>query len=270
MLSLPQIRSLFHPIQPTVNPATLAVSYQEILPAIGLMEWVYCYWQLQTTEALAEPFHYQVVADGCIDVFFDVKVPTEGFVMGFSTTYTSFLLENTFHYIGIRFLPTVFPILFEIDASILTNRVEALRDVSRKVYEDIMPLIADSSNLENSKAKLDTYFLKITADLSFNLDSRIFKAIHLILSTKGNLNLETDLDTGLSLRQLRRLFDYYVGDSPKTFSKVVRFQQILQSKPSTESLRKNKLFYDLGYYDQAHFIKEFKTMLDLTPTKAFL
>ena len=76
------------------------------------------------------------------------------------------------------------------------------------------------------------------------------------------------MDTGISQRQLRRMFDFYIGDSPKTFAKVVRFQNILMSKPSVQSLKSNKLFYDIGFFDQAHFIKDFKYMYGLTPTIA--
>ncbi|MEL6924825.1 MAG: helix-turn-helix domain-containing protein, partial [Bacteroidota bacterium] len=77
-----------------------------------------------------------------------------------------------------------------------------------------------------------------------------------------------ELNTGISPRQLRRLFKFYIGDTPKTFCKVVRFQHILKAKHSRQSLRHNKLFYDLGYYDQAHFIKDFKHLYGLTPGDA--
>lgn len=83
------------------------------------------------------------------------------------------------------------------------------------------------------------------------------------------VDIENDLNTGISSRQLRRLFDFYIGDTAKTFSKVVRFQNILRANPSSQSLRQNKLFFDVGYYDQAHFIKEFKNFYGVTPSKAF-
>jgi AraC-like DNA-binding protein len=91
----------------------------------------------------------------------------------------------------------------------------------------------------------------------------------IIVKSAGMAHLESNINTGISARQLRRLFEYYVGDTPKTFSKIIRFQQILRAKPSVQSLRQNKLFFDAGYYDQAHFIKEFKTLYGITPAKAF-
>lgn len=244
------------------------VSYTELLPHAGLTDFIYCYWQLKTSTPLTEPFYYRVVADGCIDIFFDARNPSENFVMGFSTTYTEFPLANQFNYTGIRFLPASFPRLFHVNASELTNRFENLKDVlpllSHKLYE-----ISASKLLFHDQAQLfDQYFLNVISKSDLPVDGRLFNAIDLILKSHGTLNVETDLQTGISPRQLRRLFNFYVGDSPKTFCKVVRFQNILNAKPSTESLRKNKLFYDMGYYDQPHFVKEFKTMYGLTPTIA--
>jgi transcriptional regulator GlxA family with amidase domain len=104
---------------------------------------------------------------------------------------------------------------------------------------------------------------------AFDNDSRLYNAIEKILQEFGVVNIEQDLDTGISQRQLRRLFEFYIGDTAKTFAKVVRFQNILRAKPSSQSLRQNKLFFDVGYYDQAHFIKEFKNFYGVTPSKAF-
>ena len=71
----------------------------------------------------------------------------------------------------------------------------------------------------------------------------------------------SELDTGISTRQLRRLFDYYIGDSPKTFSNIVRFQHILSAKAYH-----NHSFLDT-YYAPAHFTKSFKTFYGDTPSK---
>ncbi len=80
---------------------------------------------------------------------------------------------------------------------------------------------------------------------------------------------ENDLTTGLSPRQLRRIFNFYIGTTAKSFSNVVRFQYILRAKPSAQSLKDNKLYFDVGFFDQAHFIKSFKTYYGVTPSEAF-
>lgn len=263
------IKQLYRPIQPAVQPEGDHVIYREFLPVPKLQKFIHCYWQLKTTKKLKESFHYRVVADGCMDIFFELANPEKNYVMGFSTAYTEFPLEHTFNYIGIRFYPTGFPQIFNINASELTNRFESLNNVSPSVSGFIANHFEEMQTTQQIKMVLDNYFIDRVSSLNMKSDTRLFGAIEIILKAQGILKVEQDLDIGLSSRQLRRLFNFYVGGTAKTFSKVVRFQNILNAKPSTGSLRNNKLFFDAGYYDQAHFIKEFKTLSGYTPAKAF-
>jgi AraC-like DNA-binding protein len=263
------IRHLYTPIQPTVKQSTEGVSYLEVLPQLELQPIIYCYWQLKTNKILIEPFNYRVVADGCIDIFFELNNPQDNFVMGFCKKYTEFPLANSFHYIGIRFLPTMFPQLFKINASELSNRFEKLEIVIPRISQFISTHFQSTQSLEEIKLNLDRYFIGQLSTSKFDYDNRLYKAIEIILQEFGVIDIERDLNTGISPRQLRRLFEFYIGDSAKIFAKVVRFQNILRAKPSSQSLRKNKLFLDSGYYDQAHFIKEFRNFYGVTPSKAF-
>lgn len=119
-----------------------------------------------------------------------------------------------------------------------------------------------------SLCKWDEFFLNYQEGKALHLDERFYQALLLILKHRGHLETENGLDTGLSPRQLRRIFNYYIGTTPKTFSQVVRFQSILRAKPSAQSLKENKIFYDAGFYDQAHFIKEFRKFYGLSPNRA--
>lgn len=264
------LRQLYTPIQPTVRQtAEQQVSYREFLPCAELQPFVYCYWRLHTAQPLAEPFYYRVVADGCIDVFFELRSTHENFVMGFCKKYTEFPLANDFDYVGIRFLPTVFPQIFKVNAADISDRFEALDAVAPELAQ----FIAENFHSELSEQKIcgffDAYLTQRIARADLDFDGRLYEALEVILQKQGMLNVETDLKTGFSPRQLRRVFEFYIGDTAKTFSKVVRFQHILRAKPSVQSLRQNKLFFDAGYYDQAHFIKEFKNFYGVTPSKAF-
>jgi AraC-like DNA-binding protein len=269
MSALFNIRASYSPIQPTVKKSQGNVTYAEFLPEIRLQSYIYCYWELKTDHILTEQFNYRVVADGCIDIFFELNNPQENFVMGFCKNYTEFPLDNSFHYIGIRFLPTMFPQIFKVDAAELSNRFENLRAVVPTTAAFIAKNFPPVNDIHQVRQILDTYFLKMLDTIKFNPDNRLYEAIAIILENDGVLNIDKDLNTGISSRQLRRLFEFYIGATAKTFSKVVRFQNILRAKPSTQSLRNNKLFYDVGYYDQAHFIKDFKNFYGVTPAKVF-
>lgn len=71
--------------------------------------------------------------------------------------------------------------------------------------------------------------------------------------------------TGLSIRQLQRLFRKYVGVTPKWVIKRFRLQEAAERLERDESAQWAELAAQLGYFDQAHFIKDFKSVIGQSP-----
>jgi len=271
----------FKPVQPTVRHNEKEVSYIEYFPQGNTKQYIYCYWELKSNQPRATPFHYRVVADGCIDIFFDLYSLPDAYIMGLSNTFNAFPLSGMFHYLGIRFLPTAFSLLFNMDVSSLTNQVEQLDHINITLHKHLTERLlknADRSGLAsacfNNSLFIDgvinqfeAYFGQTASDTTRLIDSRLSLALEKMLQAHGSMGIK-ELDAHVSTRQLRRIFKFYIGDSPKAFSKIIRFQHFLRSRPTADMIGREKLFFDLGYYDQAHFIKDFKTMYGLTPNTA--
>lgn len=269
MKELQSIRNYYKPIQPTIKDEDKGVLYKEIMPEKVVDNFIYCFWQLKTNKTLKEPFMYRVVSDGCIDIFFNPNHSTENFIMGFCRKFTEFPIGNTFNYIGIRFLPAAFPLLFNSNAQSLSNQDQELKQVLPSFSNWIETKFDASQSFEDIVAALNQQVKKIIEKQTFDLDLRFYNYLILIFKNKGYLNAKSDLNKGLSPRQMRRVFNFYIGTTPKAFSNVVRFQYILNAKPAKQSLQENKFYYDVGFFDQAHFIKQFKTFYGVTPTEAF-
>lgn len=263
------IREYYKPIQPTVAANDNKISYQETQPNKEIENFVYCFWQLKTEKTLKKDYNYRVVSDGCIDIFFEHKRPTENFVMGFCRKFVQFSIGREFDYIGIRFLPSAFPHLFGIDAQALSNQSQELNKILPYFSEWINSEIKPTDSFENITRKLNEKIIGFSKNQDIHYDHRFLDSLRLIFQKNGYLNTENDLNTGLSPRQLRRIFNFYIGTTAKSFSNVVRFQYILNSKPSKQSLKENKLYFDVGFFDQAHFVKNFKTYYGVTPSEAF-
>lgn len=89
--------------------------------------------------------------------------------------------------------------------------------------------------------------------------------IHLTL---GNINLlEVSEKTAYSTRYLRKRFEEYTGISPKLFGQIVRFQNSLNMMLRRKYNNIVHIANDTGYYDQAHFTKEFKRFCLKTPSQ---
>jgi len=263
---LSSIRKLYKPIQPSIKSGNEHIIYKEIQPSKEVEDYIYCYWQLKTKSTLKESYLYRVVSDGCVDIFFETKSPQRNYIMGFCRKYKEFPLGKSFDYFGIRFLPSAFPKLFQVNAKQLSNVSQELENILPNFSEWLSRI--QTNPIENLSQILNDKFRSLILQSNPKEDLRFNESLFEIFRKKGFLDIEKDLDTGLSPRQLRRIFNYYIGVTPKAFSSVVRFQHILNAKPSRRSLKENKFYYDAGFYDQAHFIKHFKTFYGVTPLQA--
>ena len=70
-------------------------------------------------------------------------------------------------------------------------------------------------------------------------------------------------------RQLERDFKKQIGISPKQLSKVISLNAALQMMLNKDSESLSEIAYENEYFDQTHFIKDFKEFVGITP-KEFL
>ncbi len=74
---------------------------------------------------------------------------------------------------------------------------------------------------------------------------------------------------GISMRKLERLYNKYVGLAAKTYGTLNRFQNSINQLLNKDYSKLSDIAYGNGYFDQMHFIKEFKRFAGNTP-KSFL
>lgn len=70
-------------------------------------------------------------------------------------------------------------------------------------------------------------------------------------------------------RQLQRLFNKYIGISAKWIINRYRIHEALEQIETTDEIRWSDLAVKLGYYDQAHFIRDFKSLIGTAPDSYF-
>jgi AraC-like DNA-binding protein len=73
--------------------------------------------------------------------------------------------------------------------------------------------------------------------------------------------------TGISQKHLISLFDKYIGLTPKALSRIFRFQKVLLQIEQHKKIEWLQITYDCGYYDQAHFIKDFCNFSGINPSE---
>ena len=72
---------------------------------------------------------------------------------------------------------------------------------------------------------------------------------------------------GYSQKHLIKIFKDHVGVTPKEFLRVIRFQRAIEEIERRQVTSWTAVAHDCGYYDQSHFIADFKRFSGLTPTQ---
>ena len=111
--------------------------------------------------------------------------------------------------------PTDLRKLFKVSAAGLSNQFLDLASVVPATARFIEGYFTPEMRPDQVKSRLDGYFPGLINKVNFEMDHRLYGAIELILKKKGVVDIETGLDTGISPRQLRRLFAFFLGDSAK-------------------------------------------------------
>lgn len=100
---------------------------------------------------------------------------------------------------------------------------------------------------------------------------RIGNIMEIIRKTEGMIHVEQLASYAcLGKKQFERTFSSTVGMTPKRFLKTIRMQAAIYRKSKAESMSLTELAYASGYYDQSHFINDFKAMTGYTPKQFFL
>lgn len=155
---------------------------------------------------------------------------------------------------------------FHIRMKDIKYQVHHLGDIVGKMASAIEQQIAETGNALEKVRLLQKFlfslFTKKEADPLFEY------CIDNIVSKKGAINIrKLERDTGYSSRWLNMKFDERLGISPKGLGAILRFQHYYQSilAGSIDFLRQ-KDFYE-HYYDESHFIKEFKRFTGMSPSR---
>ena len=98
------------------------------------------------------------------------------------------------------------------------------------------------------------------------IENIVKSTVEAISQTKGRMPINSLLKDNLSKRRnLERKFSKQVGISPKQLGKIIRLQAALKMMLNNKAENLTQVAYENEYYDQAHFIKDFKEFTGINP-----
>lgn len=186
-------------------------------------------------------------------------------IFGVTKGRFSTLLQGKGSVFGIKFRPGGFYPFFKNSVSILTDKKLPLSILSN---EEILNLENQIFNLEEETSRVElveTWLEKILISPDPKIPF-LNGIIDKIKEDRGIHSVDQIVKfTSMNIRSLQRLFREYVGVSPKWVIQRFRIQEVAERIEKEKTIHYAEMALDLGYYDQAHFIRDFKNTIGLSP-----
>lgn len=156
----------------------------------------------------------------------------------------------------------LYPFL-RIDQLELVDTSFALDELDKKLVQTLEKEFMRSGSIETLVEALDRLFIARLTDS--HAGRGVSALMRSIAERHGNIGTrELSSQFGYSEKQTCRLFLRHVGTSPKTFSRIVRVNyslRLLKNQPQHFA----DVAAQAGFFDQPHFIHDFKTICGMTP-----
>jgi AraC-like DNA-binding protein len=191
------------------------------------------------------------------------------FITGQATQRYQLALSGTIGMVGVVFKPAALATFFNLPMYELTEARLDLATVLGKPVQELGNRIAEAKHRGQRLQLVENWLLQLHREKAGNLDG-IDVAANLILDRTGNVEVEELLrEVFMSRRQFERKFFAKVGVSPKYYIRIRRIGQVCNLLAHQQKADWQLLIGAGGYFDQAHFIKEFKHFMGKTPSQYF-
>lgn len=189
----------------------------------------------------------------------------KAWISGERTRYIVIGTDNV-HMIGIRFKPGGAYPFFGFPISELSEWVTELDLIWGRLIYDIRDQLLEIDSPEGKIQRFEAFLLE-QVQRSLEPNRAITYAIHQLQHSPQFLAIR-DLASqiGITQKHLITQFEKIVGLRPKSFARVVKFHKVLKLLEETKEIEWTSIAYECGYYDQAHFIKEFHTFSGINPS----
>jgi AraC-like DNA-binding protein len=243
------------------------MEYIMIRPNEKLYPYIKYFWILENNDSIKD-LNFKAYPDGypgliCLDtgttsIWEQNDLPTN-FIFGQQEVRAEFISENFTGLLGVSFNPQGLHYLSGIPANYLTQQAYDLQTLFSLEGKQLNEQLVQVGKHEKIKL-LEKFFLRRLKNfLTCKENPYIHHALQMISSSSG-LTSVTQIckRIGYSERYLFKHFQSIVGLTPKSFCKISRLQRAMRLM-EMRNFNLTEITHSCGYYDQAHFIKDFKS-----------
>lgn len=252
--------------------ATGLMRYEERQPDETLRRYIQCFWYLER-EYSAEDVAETMWPSGCQELIFHFgadyaasgQVLPRAFFMGTLTQYHPLVAQGLIYLFGVRLMPWGLRAFKELDIYALKDKFLPLSDLFPADELAEIEWKLKSADLEEGVEMLSDFMYS-----HFKPDTK-HEAMIDILTKLYRTPMEQDVpisvaESGYSQRHFERICSELVGMSPKQLNSVSRFNLARLQIFFNPRMDIPACMVQFGYHNYAHFSKEFKRCLGITPS----
>jgi AraC-like DNA-binding protein len=245
-----------------------------------LQSLIVCYWFI-ATEGI--PQNTKMLPDGYSDIMLNLGNPysvsgpdgkkeliSGSALFGQRTQYLLLDQPGNVNMIGIRLQPGTEHAFSGLPAKQLVNKHLLLADLNNVKASEKEKLLGNERLDHNAKITIAEELVidLLNRNKKNELHEKTDEAIKIILKNKGNLSTEELLSQAqISYKQAERYFQKHLGLSPKMYIRVHRFYNAFTQVRAAQKADWINVLHNCGYYDQSHFIKDFRFFSGRSPAK---
>jgi len=155
---------------------------------------------------------------------------------------------------------------FDFPLSEIENQSINLADIFSKEIKQVEERLYSKKSTGERVEVIEDFLLRRFSPIASYDYSLIQAGIQFIRQNKGQISALTLSDKlSTTTKSLERKFSGYLGKTPKQFIKLIRFQETLLDLGNNKDINLTEYAYRNGYFDQSHFIRDFKSYSGYTP-----
>ena len=227
------------------------------LPHPELSGFLQRFWSVTWDLEGQRPFQQEILPNPCVNLS---SSPTGFEIHGPGTRRFLTELSGRGRVCGAKFTPAGFRAFSSLPAARLVDCVLSVTEVTGRT-----PCPPADDNLTSFRPTIEN-FLRTFESAQ---DQRMDLANELVALAQADRSISRAENlarvAGMSVRSLYRLFEHYIGVSPKWVIRRSRVQQAADEVALGQQVDWSQLAQELGYHDQAHFIRDFRDQVGFTP-----
>lgn len=250
----------------TATPFTHSAAYQEIEPCRLLQPYVRCFWTGEYCDAGAEGNGYPklVIPDTCVDIIYYIDdtdhVVTADFTGINDRSFSICSSGETKHKISVFAIRFYAWSAYAFSEDSFKGTVNGTYDVRERfawLDREMRGRVFEAKDLTELIPLAERLLLKKLEATKKN--DTVDRAVHQMLLHYGALEIDRLAKESFTCaRQLERLFQEYIGITPKKLSNLVRYQFVWRDLVTREHFDIMNAVCQYGYTDAAHLMREFK------------